>query len=152
MEPRLAEASRRLLPAAWLKPLLPLDPLVRLYEDVRQKRRPLFESVLEELGIAIECEQADLERIPKNGAVVVVANHPYGLLEGPVLGHLLMKRRADVRFLANSLLSAVPELEPYLIPVDPFGGSSATRANLAPLRRALEWLKGGGAAGCLSRR
>lgn len=144
MEPRLAEASRRLLPAAWLKPLLPLDPLVRLYEDVRQKRRPLFESVLEEMGITIECEQADLERIPKSGAVVVVANHPYGLLEGPVLGHLLMKRRADVRFLANSLLSAVPELEPYVIPVDPFGGSSATRANLAPLRRALEWLKGGG--------
>jgi len=144
MQPHLVETSRRLLPFPWLEPLLQLEPLGRLYEGARRRQGPLFESVLEELGVTIECGGADLERIPKSGAAVVVANHPYGLLEGPVLGHLLTQRRADVRFLANSLLAAVPELEPYVIPVDPFGGRVAARANRAPLRRALEWLKEGG--------
>lgn len=39
---------------------------------------------------------------------------------------------------------AVPQLRDYVIPVDPFGGTAASRFNRAGLRRALEWLQSGG--------
>lgn len=46
--------------------------------------------------------------------------------------------------MANYLLARIPQLQGQLISVNPFGGTTATRTNLAPLRQALNWLKQGG--------
>lgn len=102
----------------------------------------LFARFLEELGVRWDCPREALARIPRSGPVVVVANHPFGLVEGATLGALLAQVRADVKFLGNSLLAGVPGIEPYLIPVDPFGNAAAF--NWRGMRRSLEWLRQGG--------
>jgi putative hemolysin len=134
------------LPAAWLDRLLMLPRLNELYGEAcrRADGRPLFEPLLETLGVECACPDEDLARIPATGPVVVVANHPFGLLEGPLLGHLLLRVRPDVRFLGNSALMVVPELREFIFAVDPFGGPGAAQRNLASLRKSLEWLAGGG--------
>lgn len=134
------------MPGAWLNRLLQLGELENLYDQARQRAqgKPLFGALLNALDVDCDCKEQDLKRIPARGGVVVVANHPFGLLDGPVLGTLLLRVRPDVRFLANSVLASVPELRDYLFPVDPFGGPSATAVNIASLRRGLEWLKDGG--------
>jgi putative hemolysin len=102
----------------------------------------VFARFLEELDVRWSCSAEDMARIPRTGPVVVVANHPFGLVEGMTLGALLSQVRPDVKFLANSMLAAVPGTAQFLIPVDPFGG--AAKANWRGLRRSIEWLRQGG--------
>lgn len=102
----------------------------------------LFARFLEELNLRWDCPAEAIARIPRTGPVVVVANHPFGLAEGPTLGALLLGVRPDVKFLANSMLSVLPGLDPYLIPVDPFGNDAAL--NRRGMRRSIEWLRRGG--------
>ena len=63
----------------------------------------LFGRFLDGLGVRYECSEDDLHRIPERGPVVVVANHPFGLIEGPILGALLAKIRPDTLSQAMSV-------------------------------------------------
>jgi len=147
------EIGKKLLAATPWKELgslidkfLHLDDLEQLCEIARRQAAgdSFFTKLLASLNLTCDCLPGDLQRVPEQGPVIVVANHPFGLAEGPALGSLLVGIRSDIRFLANSLLVAVPELREYVIPVDPFGGDAATRSNLKPLRQAIEWVRGGG--------
>ena len=75
---------------------------------------------------------------------MIVANHPFGLLDGVVLGAILAARRRDFRILANSLIASIPQLREFTIPVDPFGSPGAVLANRKPLRESIQWLRAGG--------
>lgn len=75
---------------------------------------------------------------------MVVANHPYGALEGLILARLLLKVRPDVKVMANYILSRVPELRDMFLLVDPFASGQAVEQNFRPLRDALRWLEQGG--------
>ena len=105
-----------------------------------------FDTLLQRLDLSYACAETDRHRIPARGPVVVVANHPYGLADGLILGSLLLRIRPDIKFMANSLL-ATAELEAsrnYIIPVNPFGGPGSATANRKGLRRCVNWLKSGG--------
>lgn len=104
----------------------------------------VFDGMLEALDIQYLTGDADLKRIPATGPAVLVANHPFGLLEGIVLGSLLARVRPDYRFLANSLLGALPEIERYVLPVDPYGDPRSIPQNGRSLRNAMRWLAKGG--------
>ncbi|MDR3717902.1 MAG: GNAT family N-acetyltransferase [Bryobacteraceae bacterium] len=99
---------------------------------------------LNRLNISVDISPEDLARVPKTGPVVAVANHPFGMAEGIALISLLGQLRPDFRVLANDMLGALPDVRPFLIMVDPFGGESAHRANRRSLREALQWLQKGG--------
>ncbi len=103
--------------------------------------KPISERLLDHLEVKYNLAARDLDRIPRKGPALVVSNHPFGILEGAVLATAMLRLRPDVRFLANSLLAVIPELRDLVIPVDPDGSTSA---NPAALRRALEFLRGGG--------
>ncbi|MBE0658278.1 MAG: lysophospholipid acyltransferase family protein [Bryobacteraceae bacterium] len=134
------------VPASWLGRVLMIEDLRRLHAEtlMRASGEQMFGPLLEALGVRVDVTQADLARIPRQGPVVITANHPFGLLEGPILGQLLLRIRPDVRFLANSLLRGLPKFGEYVIPVDPFGGPEAAARNRGPLRECLNWLQSGG--------
>lgn len=146
--PVFHSALRRFAPepvAGALGKLLQLERLEEVVRGVRARQNAgaFPEEMLRALGVTIRVEPADMARIPATGPLVVVANHPYGLIEGAVLQAMLARVRPDARLLANSLLGMVPELRASLILVDPFGG--AARENARGLREARQWLRGGGA-------
>ena len=99
---------------------------------------------LEILQVRFELDERQLERIPRTGPAVVVANHPYGGLEGLFLIAQLQRYRADSRFIANELLARLPEIRDVLFPVDAFGGARAARKNSTSLRAALKHVRNGG--------
>ncbi len=140
--------ERKIIPFA--KPavhrLLRLEELNDLYVDVAEggSQGEIWERILTSLNVAYQVTAGDLANIPACGPVVVVANHPYGGIEGIILAALLRSVRSDVKVLANSLLYSFPRLRQSLIPVDPFGGENAAAFNIRGLKAAIQWLRKGG--------
>jgi putative hemolysin len=106
-----------------------------------------FEKVLGALNLRYRVLESDLARIPKNGPIIVTANHPFGGVEGIILAAVLRSVRPDVKVMANHLLACIPEARRHFIFVDPFEKKSSTRANLAPVRESLAFLREGGMLG-----
>lgn len=130
------------IPFPALSHVLRIDAVHELWQRARsQPGASIHRRVLEELEIEPRWS-GSADAIPAAGPLVVVANHPFGLLEGPLVGALLEQVRNDVRFVANSLLSQLPGLGELIFDVDPFG--AAQRENAGPLRRALAHLQSGG--------
>lgn len=127
--------------------LLGLDALNDLYRRVspRPTAASLCEGVLAELRVGYHVERDDLARVPRSGPLLVVANHPFGMLDGLVLLAALRRVRGDVKLLANESLAALPELASSAIFVDPFAEPGSAARNSGGLRAALRWLRGGGA-------
>jgi len=121
--------------------LLGIDQLDRIYHSTT-KDRPIPEQLLGKLAVTYRVSELDLQQIPRTGATVIVANHPFGILEGAVLATVLQRIRPDVRFLANQVLGKIPEIQDLVIPVDVLRGTA--QKNAAGLRRAIEFLHGGG--------
>lgn len=100
--------------------------------------------VLAELDVTCHLPAADLGRVPRTGPAVVVANHPFGALDGVLLAAALRTVRPDVKIMANFMLGRVEQMRDLFILVDPFGGQQSARRNVAPLREAMRWLDSGG--------
>ncbi len=88
------------------------------------------------LGADVQLAPRDLENIPVEGPLLVVANHPLGMIDALALLQLVGTVRKDVRILANDVLSMIPALQPLLLPVDVFGKGAASR--LRGVYRALD--------------
>lgn len=129
---------------------IPVDKVRDLYRRVRQSPNGFgLENLLTEMRVELRVDAADAARIPATGPVVVVANHPFGMLDGAVLAVLLTRVRPDVKVMTNFLLRDVPELAQHCIFVNPFqgtrGGSpSNVDTNRRAIREAMEWLQKGG--------
>lgn len=154
-----------LLPSSWQRDLFRvLSPVIegplglRGLEEIYQKAVRLqeehpagmscetwFESVLAAMDAEGEVDAVPDFEFPKSGPLVIVANHPYGILDPVVLAHYAARHRPDVRVMTNSLLGRFERLRPHIIPVNPFGGAEAARENLAGMKEALRHLKEGGA-------
>jgi putative hemolysin len=129
---------------------LPVDKVRELYRRVRRSPEGFgLEKLLAEMRVELRVGAADAARIPASGPVVVVANHPFGMLDGAVLAVLLGRARSDVKVMTNYLLRDVPELRRHCIFVDPFQSDRSVRGNgidvnRRAVREALAWLQGGG--------
>jgi putative hemolysin len=125
--------------------LLRLPDLNALYAgDWRSSADTFPEAALDRLRVRLDVEDADLARVPASGPLVVVANHPFGGVDGLALHALLRRIRPDVKLLGNYLLHRLPELRGTVIPVDPFGGAAAIRGSVSGLKAARRWLEAGG--------
>jgi len=123
----------------------PVGKVRELYRRVRRSPEGFqLESLLEAMRVSIRIDSSDEARIPTSGPVVVVANHPYGMLDGAILAVLLTRVRPDVKVLTNFFLGDVPELQRHCIFVDPFHTDRSAESNRRALRQALSWLEGGG--------
>ena len=129
-----------------LERILLLDRFNELYEETRNcgGGRPFVEEFLSLLQISTEIDPKDLALVPREGPVVAVANHPFGLVEGLALAAVLPTVRPDTRILANHVLSSMPEASQYCIFVDPLGGADAIRSNRRGMREAVAWLENKG--------
>lgn len=128
---------------------LAIDRINQLYYAVAtlDDDRHFLDRVLDVMNIETKVSESDLQRIPKNGSLVVVANHPFGGIEGIILGALLRSVRPDVKLMANFLLKAIPDLHDSLIFVDPFDRDESAKINLKPIKESIRWLKEGGVLG-----
>lgn len=132
-----------------LERALGLDDINRIHAATRDERdvSRYLRGVLEGFGVSYDVRPEELLRIPAQGPVVVVSNHPFGGLDAIILAAVLRGVRPDARILANYLLTRLPQVNEFILPVDPFGGPTAARRNVQGMQRALAHLQGGGLIG-----
>jgi putative hemolysin len=128
-----------------MQKLLFPDELRELYSRVQSSGKScIWQGLLSEMAVDCDVSDADLKNIPSSGPLVVVANHPFGMIEGAILGSMLARVRPDVKVMTNYLLAGIPELRQGCIFVDPFRNRRAPLQNRRGIRESLEWLSGGG--------
>lgn len=137
------------LAARGVESLLGLSRLNRIYAEVASRTEPaeFVERAMAGLRKSWTVADGGICRVPASGPLIVVANHPFGALDGIILTAMLRRVRADVRLLANYLLHCIPEMHATTFFVDPFDTPGSVQRNRTSMRAALEWLRAGGVLG-----
>ena len=121
--------------------------LKRLYLDYcagPKQGESFWQAAVRMLALRVQFDRGALENVPRQGPVVIVANHPYGVLDGIVIAWLIEQVRPDFRVLTHALLLRAPEARPNLLAVDFSGTEAAQRINLDSRAAARQHLENGG--------
>ena len=117
------------------------------YEDEVAAGRDFWAVMVERYGLSLKVTGGALDNIPEDGPLIVIANHPYGILDGLIMGHILSTIRGDFRILANNIFNKAEELNRIVLPVSFDGDRAALALNLQTRKVALDYLAEGGAIG-----
>lgn len=129
----------------WLTGKLTLLKLVRKFEAAGQvKSTDFWRRAIELLRIDLNTPPEQIANIPPTGPVVIVANHPHGLVDGMILADLVSRVRQDYKILTRSLLTNVPIIQYHMLPVAFPHEPDAIRMNIAMRKLAMEHLKDDG--------
>ncbi|MDB5572770.1 MAG: hypothetical protein JWN93_3953 [Hyphomicrobiales bacterium] len=123
------------------------DTLKRLYDQHQASGwdgAGFFVTAIRALSLDLRYDAERLAALPRQGPLVVVANHPFGVIDGIVMCALMEKVRPDFRVLTNSVLMRAPEMRERLMPVDFSETPEARRVNLDTSAKALAHAQAGG--------
>ncbi len=121
--------------------------LKRMY--VHNQRYPrsgesFWQAAVRTLQIDVRYDSAKLSKMPESGPLVVVANHPYGVLDGIVISWLIEKVRRDFVVLTNAVLMRAHEVRDFVLPIDFSQTEEAMAMNLKTRAAARAHLDKGG--------
>jgi putative hemolysin len=129
--------------AALLMEMMKINQVNDLFAQAQPKQGPEFvDAILQGLGVTVDFDEDELKHIPKDGAFIAIANHPYGGIEGMVLLKILCMARPDAKLMANFLLKKIPNLSEYFIAVNPFENIDHS-SSISGLKNTLELLANG---------
>lgn len=118
----------------------------RLYNEIRDlevQPKTLWSLGLQQLQVEMLYDAEQLQKIPRTGPLVFIANHPYGIVDGLMLATLVAEVRDEFVFLVNEVLTRDERLSPFLLPIDFRETKEALRTNLESRDKAIQRLKAG---------
>jgi len=122
-----------------------LQRIRRFEKSTVPKGMAFWRAALDIMGISLDTPEAQLDRIPSSGPVVIVANHPHGMVDGMLMADLIGRRRDDFKILTRSLLTGIDEVaSSYLIPVPFPHDPDAQRKSVEMRSAAMAVLRAGG--------
>ena len=107
----------------------------------------LWHSIMEGYGVTIDIMQGELGDIPVDQPFIVVANHPYGILDGLVMGSVLAQSGANFKIIANDIFNKAREISDKILPISFKNTREAISLNLRTRKNAITHLSHGGAIG-----
>lgn len=117
------------------------------YGDEVAAGRDFWSVMVDRYGLSLDIAEGNLSLIPPTGPLIVISNHPFGILDGLILGHILSVTRGDFRILAHRVFRRAQELNRVILPVSFDDTREAVEQNIDTRRIAVEYLRGGGAIG-----
>ncbi|KAJ54505.1 acyltransferase [Actibacterium mucosum KCTC 23349] len=117
------------------------------YENEVALGRDFWDIMVERYGLSLEVIAGSMSNIPANGPLILIANHPYGILDGLIMGHILKKIRGDFRIMAHHVFRKAEELNRIILPISFDETREAMQLNIDTRKTALSYLAQGGAIG-----
>ncbi|WP_027257313.1 lysophospholipid acyltransferase family protein [Leisingera aquimarina] len=132
----------------WLTGKLTILRMVSKFEkqNAEYRGQKFWRGALNIMGIDLQTPEEQINNIPKDGPVVIVANHPHGMVDGMIFADLIGRRRLDYRILTRSVLTGLDEAATsFMIPV-PFPHDPEAQRKMVDMRaKTMAFLKDGGA-------
>ncbi|WP_417258219.1 lysophospholipid acyltransferase family protein [Celeribacter sp.] len=129
----------------WVTGKLPLIRRIRRFEKLGAPQgHAFFTQALSVMNITVTTPEEHTAKIPATGPLVVVANHPHGLTDGLVMAELIGRVRTDYKILTRSLLTGIPEIDPFMLPVPFPHEEDSHRKSISMRNEAMAQLKAGG--------
>ncbi|WP_420861432.1 lysophospholipid acyltransferase family protein [Algirhabdus cladophorae] len=129
----------------WITGKIPLLRLIRSFEREGAPHGQAFWSkALDLMGIELQTPADQIANIPADGPLIIVANHPHGLVDGMVLAELIGRVRTDYKILTRSLLTGVDEIAQFMIPVPFPHEENSQRKSIEMRAEAMKYLQDGG--------
>ncbi|RBW56069.1 lysophospholipid acyltransferase family protein [Ruegeria sp. A3M17] len=117
------------------------------YEKEVAEGRDFWSVMVERYGLTLDVVGGSLSNIPRTGPLILIANHPYGILDGMMMGHILSQMRGDFRILANHVFRKAEDLDNIVLPISFEETKEAMKQNIETRKTALNYLGDGGAIG-----
>jgi hypothetical protein len=131
---------KKLAPA--IMKLLKLDDINDAYDQSTGKDGIAFtDEILKEFQVHYDLSEDDLANIPKTGPFILIANHPYGGIDGIILTSVITKIRPDFKMVANYLLQQIPQVSDNIIAVNPFENIGTREINVSGVKQILSHLQ-----------
>lgn len=132
-------------------PIIPLlsrvariDKVNGLYDEIcSHEGIDSITRLFEILDLECQCRESDLQHIPAEGPFIVVANHPFGAIDGLALIQTIARVRPDFKVMANFLLQNVEPIRDYILAVNPFEARKDAYNNISGLKSAIAHLESG---------
>ncbi|WP_298291683.1 lysophospholipid acyltransferase family protein [uncultured Litoreibacter sp.] len=119
----------------------------RGYEQEVARGADFWSVMVRRYGLSLDCAGGTLDNIPKDGPVIAIANHPFGILDGLMMGQILNRTRGDFRILANDVFGKAQDINRVILPISFDETRQAVAQNIATRREALNYMGNGGAIG-----
>lgn len=97
--------------------------------------------MLDALDIKPEFEHKQLEKINLEKPTVFIANHPFGVVDGIMFGHIVSQLTEHFYFLVNAALCKEEILNQFFLPIDFAPTKQAQFINIQTKNKALEMLQ-----------
>src|SRR5262249_22728332 len=124
------------------------QPLIRrLYWQYRLRERPpelFWEDAIAALKLEVRPDREPARIIPAHGPLAVIANHPFGVVDGIILCWMVSRVRSDYMIMTHRILYRAPEVRPHILPVDFSGTREALQNNIRSRAEARRLLQRGG--------
>ncbi len=111
------------------------------YEELKQSNN-FWKKTLDILKINYIAENVD--NIPKAGSSIIVANHPFGLLDGLIICSIICDIRKDYKILINDEVSQIDQIREYLLPIKFSKLTEDIKKNIISKKKAIEHVNSNG--------
>ena len=115
------------------------------YESLNLDPTNFWTDILDVMDIKVVNKSKKGLVIPNKGPLIIISNHPYGIIDGIVLCSLVSKQRKDFKIITHETLQFLPELNNFILPIN-FGKQSKEikLKNIETSKKAKEHLLNGG--------
>ena len=120
--------------------------LQKIYDELHEEDpNPwnVWGNAFKKLNITLDYDAKQLDKAPRTGPLIFVANHPFGVADGAALLHLATRVRKDYFLLINEVVSHEPVLQGHFLPVDFRNNEEAKATNLRTKELTTERLNNG---------
>lgn len=95
-----------------------LEKIYKNYTPSDSNPESFWSDIIKLMKIKVVNKSVRPLEIPKKGSLMIIANHPFGIIDGLILCSLISEKRNDFKIMTHETLKFLPHLENFILPVD----------------------------------